>query len=38
LDKDIAKRLAAFEKKSLKKNVWGGIKVMEIGESDVINN
>jgi hypothetical protein len=37
LNKDIAKRLAAFERKLLRR-IFGGIKQMKIGESYKIRN
>jgi hypothetical protein len=38
VDGGTAKRLAAFEKKSLKESVWGELKKIKIGESDIIKN
>ena len=37
LNKDIAKWLATFEIKGLRK-MFGGIKISEIGESDIMKN
>ena len=37
MNKDIAKRLAAFERKVLRR-MFRGIKIIEIGESDIIKN
>jgi hypothetical protein len=37
VSKDIAKWLAVFERKVLRR-IFGGIKINEIGESDLIKN
>jgi len=36
--KDIAKLLADFLKKRIKKNVWGELHSVKIGESDIIRS